>query len=1254
MDRVDFTVNGEQCSVGCEVDSTVTLLDYLRQNLELRGTKYMCREGGCGACIVSAAKCPGDTPQSVNACLVSITSCKNWEITTIEGIGNRLKGYHPIQKTLAEHNGSQCGYCSPGWVMSMYSLLKNKSPTMMEIEQSLGSNVCRCTGYRPILEAFKKFGKDSPDKILDIEDLKICKKEDCNSCSDRDEWCFIDKEEVGNILKYIRLQDNRDWYRVETVFDIFRIWAERGTDSYMLVAGNTAKGVYPIEEYPRLLIDVSEVSELKNYLFDQNLVVGALNTLTEFMTILETVSKVQYFQYLKVLLDHLKLVAHIPVRNLGTIAGNLMIKHHYPSFPSDVFLLLETIGAQITVATSLTKKILKMKDFLKEDMRGKVVCSVLIPPLSDNHKIVTFKIMPRAQNAHAIVNSGFHYTLNPNNRVVSCRLVYSGLSDSFIRAKATENYLTGKQLFSDETLQGALTVLERDLVVVPNPPSPSVEYRRQLALALFYKGLLSLSPKSATTNSRARSGAGKIHEARPLSDGRQIFDTNPTLWPLNKPMPKIDGLIQCAGEAQYTEDVPTLPREVFAAFVLSTVSLAKIERVDASRALKYPGVIAFYTASDIPGPNSYTPAGRTFNLTNEELLCNGEVKFYNQPIGIIVGKSYAIANRAAKLVSVTYSNVRKPVVDIKIAKNDPTKNSMVTSIDATGRGNDVTKVITGENTIYGQYHFCMETLVTVSHPIEEGLKVYAATQWTDIVQQMTSRTLQIEQNRIDVQVRRLGGGYGYKISRATQIAVACNLVAYKLNRPCRFIQSLTNNMRAIGKRLPCSVNFEMAVDAKGVIQYNNFSSYSDNGYIVNEPLINLGLDVYNNCYDKTRWNYKAFNTLTDTASNTWCRSPGTLENIAMAEFFMERISYELGLDPVDVRLNNLDNATHGDLREMVQTLKMNSDYDNRRKAVNKFNSENRWRKRGLRFSFLRWTPAGSLYLDITMSVYHDDGTVAITHGGIEMGQGVNTRAIQVCAYLLNIPVEKIQIKPNDTTISPNNFASGGSLTSQNVAIGVQKCCEQLLSRLASLRTELNNPTWEVLIKTAHSRDIDLQTHGFINMNDVQNYHIYGVTSVEVEIDVLTGESEIIRVDLLEDVGRSVNPEIDIGQVEGAFIMGAGYWTSENLVYDPTTGELLTNRTWEYWVPQARDIPQDFRVYFRKRSFTNDILFGAKATGEPATCMGVAVAFALREAIVAARSEVGLPRNQWFELDGPYTVEKICMAAGTRKEDFKLI
>ncbi|KAJ8719962.1 hypothetical protein PYW07_012005 [Mythimna separata] len=1171
MDSIKFTVNGKQHTVGSDVSSDTMLLEYLRNYLQLRGTKYMCREGGCGACMITAAKTPGAPHVAINSCLTSVASCHGWEIRTIEGLGNRKDGYHTLQTTMAENNATQCGYCTPGWLMTMHGLIEShpNQLTMLEIEKSVSSNLCRCTGYRPILSAFKKFAIDAPkeDRIMNVKDVSCKSSGSCcqNSNNAKDDgWCIVrqDDYQEDEAIK-IKLKDGKTWYRPTTLTEVCKL-LKKSSKSCMLVGGNTAKGVAPIHEYPNALIDISHLQELKGYQLDQNLIVGAGNTLTEFMEILKSASSENYFGYLLKLHEHIDLVAHIPLRNA-----------------------MDHNGVEETVT---------MPEFLKLTMKGKIIVKVLLPPLSSAHKLFTYKLMARAQSCHAITNFGFLCKINDSNVVEESRIIYGALSEKFERAVSTERYLQGKDLFNNETLQGALRVLEGEMIVDVRPPEPSVEYRRYIAKALFYK-------------------------------------------------------IQCAGEAKYTDDIPSFHDEVFAAFVLSTVGKGTIVKIDPSEALALDGVVAFYTHKDIPGLNSFTPTDSGVTPVNEEVLCEGTVKHYNQPIGIIVAETQNIADRASKLVKVKYGNVSTPVTDINVAKDDSTRNTLFVAVDASNPGTDtVYKTITGSNILHGQYHFPMETMVCVAKPTEEGLEVHLASQWLDGPHTMISRALNIDQNKIDVHIRRVGGSYGLKITRSIQGAVSCSVVAHKLNRPCRFIQPLTTNMKAFGKRMPNVNVYEVAVNKSGVIQYLNNTNYTDNGSKVNEPVIAYGFDVYHNVYDVTKINYKAYNTITDTPKNTFCRSPGTLEAIANIENIMERISYEVSLDPITVRLNNLNKTKYGEIVELLEALKTSSEYVSRKAAVDSFNTQNRWKKRGLRCSLCRWPPVGGLYDDVNLAVYHSDASVVITHGGIEMGQGINTKVAQVAAHLLNIPLEKIEIKGNNTIISPNTFVTGGSVSTDAVIIGLRRCIEQLQSRLEPVKATLTDPTWSQLITAAYAANVDLQAHGFVKPTDAQSYNIFGVVCCEAEVDVLTGEYEILRVDILQDVGISISPEIDIGQIEGAFVMGLGYWTCEKLVYDEA-GDILTDRSWDYHLPEARDIPQQFNITCANL-FSNDLILGSKGVGEPPSCLAVAVPFALREAIVHARQESGIPTTEWFDVVGPFSTEKVCMAMKTNTEDFK--
>lgn len=257
---------------------------------------------------------------------------------------------------------------------------------------------------------------------------------------------------------------------------------------------------------------------------------------------------------------------------------------------------------------------------------------------------------------------------------------------------------------------------------------------------------------------------------------------------------------------------------------------------------------------------------------------------------------------------------------------------------------------------------------------------------------------------------------------------------------------------------------------------------------------------------------------------------GSLEAISNIEQIIERISYELSLDPVDVRLANLDTTNFEAMVEMVTTLKASAEYTSRRAAVDSFNTQNRWMKRGLRWAFVRWPTVGGFYADVNLAVFHADGSVIINHPGVEMGQGINTKIAQVAAYLLKISVDKIEVKGLNTIILPNSFITGGSVSTDNIIIALKRCIEQLKERLDPIKATLTDPTWEELITAAYGANVDLQAHGFVGTGDAQSYNIYGIALCEVELDIITTEFEVLRVDILQDVGLSISPDIDIGQV----------------------------------------------------------------------------------------------------------------------------
>ncbi|KAJ9586601.1 hypothetical protein L9F63_019794, partial [Diploptera punctata] len=621
-DAVTFTVNGKKYTVGCDIPVDTTVNSFLRDYCNLRGTKYMCYEGGCGACVVSVVSLNAFTKQekryAINSCLVPILACNGWAIETIEGIGNKKIGYHKLQMKLAHFNGTQCGYCSPGMIMNMYRRLDmrmRKEITMKEVENSFSGNICRCTGYRPILDAFKSVCIDaSPGLKNKLQDIENPVESLDPVCQGKYKLCALQMSSSMQVLNC-----GAEWFRITKLKDIFDIFKQIGSAPYSLVAGNTAHGVYRVHIQPYVYIDIKDVPELISCTIGATLNIGGNMSLADTINLFDDLSKKnKNFNYMAKLADHIRLVANVPVRNIGTLAGNLMIKYHHNEFPSDLFLIFETVGATLNIVCAKgTIQNVKLLEFLDLDMNQKIIQSIEFPAVGEGVAIATYKVMKRAENTHALVNAGFYCNLleRSSGKIQSYpSIVFGGINPLFIHARKTEIYLNKKNLFDVKTVQGALTILQSELEPDSVLPDPSPEFRKNLACALFYKFVLSLNPPNLPKS--FLSGGQNIE--RPLSSGKQIFQTDKQEWPLTKPMPKLEAVAQCSGEAMYVNDIPSIPGEKFAAFVLTTVGQGYIKNIDASEALKIPGVSKFLTIKDIPGRNNFIVIDDYLFFENEE------------------------------------------------------------------------------------------------------------------------------------------------------------------------------------------------------------------------------------------------------------------------------------------------------------------------------------------------------------------------------------------------------------------------------------------------------------------------------------------------------------------------------------------------------------------------------------------------------------------------------------------------------------
>ncbi|XP_055604383.1 uncharacterized protein LOC129752632 [Uranotaenia lowii] len=1262
--EVIFTINGKLYKVSPHnVPVDTSLGTFIRKHAQLTGTKLVCREGGCGACIVNVS---GQHPVSreqlswaVNSCLFPVFSCHGLDILTVEGIGNKSKGFHEVQRRLAHLNGTQCGFCSPGMVMNMYSLLEaNQGKVSMDqVENAFGGNLCRCTGYRPILDAFKSLAADASqellDKVQDIEDLpKICDK--------TGKPCTGGCGKIATSVIHLKFEDGREWHKVYNVQEVFDILNNIGDRHYMLVAGNTAHGIYRRSDNLEVFIDISAVEQLRKHTIGNELKVGGNTTIAEFMKILQTAAtKNINFKYCEVLAEHIEMVANVPIRNTATISGNLALKNQYNEFTSDLFLILEAVGAKLTIAQGTNSRVsVPIEDISTLDMKKKIILEVTLFPLEpDTHEFKSFKIMSRAQSVKSYVNAAFMFQFNKGKTTIqSTSICYGGINPKFTHARVTERYLCGKDIFNDDVLQNALSVLQAEVHPEEGDLLPSIEYRQHLVGALLYRAVLSIASRHKITLN-AKHASGAISISRPLSTSKQEFQTIKENWPVTKNIPKIEALSQTAGEAKYIEDLPNLPNELYGAFVSATKARSIIVDIDPSKALQLPGVHAFYGAKDIPGKNDFMPT-ELDNPETEEIFCSGFVLYHGQPIGVIVADTFDLAQKASKLVRITYSESDgKPILPTLKSVLAANATDRIVDLPYDQLGDEYGKVeeqpfkkIQGRFELPLQFHFSMECQTCICVPKEDGMDVYSSTQWVDFCQVAIAQALNIPENSMNFYVRRLGGGFGSKISRSSQIACACAIAAHFSQRPVRLILSLESNMEAIGKRDACTSNYEIEVDQNGKVikLLNNF--VEDYGCSLNEPVAGIVTMFYKNCYDASRWKLVGKAAVTDSASNTFCRAPGTNEAISMAENLMEHIAHALGKDPLEVRLQNM--SPDCKMRTLLPEFVKDIEYEQRRTAVNQFNVENRWKKRGIAIATMQYPQVFFGQMHAQVSIYHYDGTVSISTGAIDMGQGAYTKIAQVAAKALGIPLEMVSIKAMNNLSSPNDTVSGGSMTSEAGAFAALKACEILMERIQPIREQFPKESWQQITQRCYKKNIDLSATYFFKSGDLNGYDVWGLCCSELEIDVLTGNVQIRRVDILEDTGESISPGIDIGQIEGSFIMGMGMYFTENLIFKSENGQLLTNRTWNYHLPGAKDIPVDFRVKLIHNTYNEMSVLRSKTTGEPALNMTVVLLFALRHALDSARKDAGLA-NEWFTLATPATPEEICLAAGSNTKHFKL-
>ncbi|XP_005932779.1 xanthine dehydrogenase/oxidase isoform X1 [Haplochromis burtoni] len=1313
-DELIFFVNGKKI-VEKNPDPEMTLLTYLRRKLGLTGTKLGCAEGGCGACTVMLSRYQTHTKQllhyAINACLAPLCSLHLVAVTTVEGIGSVARKLHPVQERIAKAHGSQCGFCTPGIVMSMYALLRNNpTPMMADMEEAFQGNLCRCTGYRPILEGYKTFtveggccggrGQKNGCCMSNVNGAQNGSEEQINEATslfNPTEFAPFDPtQEVIFPPELMTLSKDRKphslcfhgermtWLQPDSLDEFLNLkWKHPDA---RVVVGNTEVGVevkfknmvYPVILAPTFIPELSAVTHTED-----GIVFGAACTLSHMAVVLrqavESLPPHKTEVFLAVL-EQLRWFAGVQIRNVAAVGGNIMTA----SPISDLNPVFMAAGCKLTLVDKDGSREVQMDDgfftgYRRTALRPQqILLSIHIPYSKKTQFVSAYKQSPRREDDISIVTAAMSVTFTPGTDVVeNLRLSFGGMAPTTVLAKKTANRLIGRP-WGEELLEEACNSMAEEMSLDPSVPGGMVTYRRTLTLSLFYKFYLTVLQKLrlqglkvAEVTSVCLSATEVHHPETPSSvqiyqavaKGQNQDDV------VGRPIMHLSAMKQATGEAVYCDDVPLYENELYLSLITSSKAHARILSIDTSGAERCPGVVCFLFADDIPGSN--TAGSLKFD---ETVLADGEVTCVGHIIGAVVAKTQLQAQRAAKAVRIEYEE-RQPVITIQEAIATQSFYQPIRTIqkgDLELGFKHADHILEGEMHIGGQEHFYLETNVTLAVPRgEDGeMELFVSTQAPTHTQSLVAMALGVPANRVVVRVKRMGGGFGGKESRTTLLSTVVAVAANKLKRPVRCMLDRDEDMLITGGRHPFYGKYKVGflnsgrVVALDVTYYGNAGNSMD----LSQAIVERALFHMENSYRVPNIRGRGFLCRTNLPSNTAFRGFGGPQGMMVAESWMTDVAQSLGKSPEEVRRLNL--YMKGDSTPFNQVLDQitldrcwdecmsRSGYQQRRIAIDLYNRQNRWTKRGIAvvptkfgisFTALFLNQAGAL-----VHIY-TDGSVLLTHGGTEMGQGLHTKMVQVASRVLGIPSSKIHISETSTNTVPNTSATAASASSDLNGAALKNACEILLKRLEPFKAKNPNGTWEDWVKAAYFDRVSLSANGFYKTPDIGydfetnsgrafSYFSYGVACSEVEIDCLTGSHKNLSTTIVMDVGNSLNPAIDIGQVEGAFMQGLGLFTLEELHYSPQ-GVLLTRGPGSYKIPAFGDIPTQLTVSLLRDAPNDKAIFASKAVGEPPLFLASSVFYAIKDAISAARAESGITGP--FRLDSPASAERIRNACSDR-------
>lgn len=739
------------------------------------------------------------------------------------------------------------------------------------------------------------------------------------------------------------------------------------------------------------------------------------------------------------------------------------------------------------------------------------------------------------------------------------------------------------------------------------------------------------------------------------------------------------------GTAVYIDDMPEPGGLLHCCLGLADIPHGRIKSMNLDAVRSAPGVIDVLTARDMPGANDISPTGKN----DEPVLADGLVQFHGQPIFAVIAETREQARRACRLAKVDYEAL--PFVT-DIGEVDRRKAKMVTPGMTLKRGDaakaikDAPRRLSGSMRIGGQDHFYLEGQIAMAIPGEDSdVTVYSSTQHPSEVQHMAAHVLGVPSNAVTVEIRRMGGGFGGKETQGNQFAAIAAVAAKKLKRAVKIRPDRDDDMSATGKRHDFIVDYEVGFDDEGNILGVDYHYAARCGFSsdLSGPVTDRALFHCDNSYFYPAVRASSAPLYTNTVSNTAFRGFGGPQGMVGAERVIDEIAFALGKDPLDIRKRNFYGVGTRDVtpyhqrvednivERIVSELEASSDYQRRRREIAAFNRNSDIVKRGIAltpvkfgisFTATHFNQAGAL-----VHVYAD-GSVHLNHGGTEMGQGLYVKVAQIVAEEFQIDIDQVKITATTTGKVPNTSATAASSGTDLNGMAAQNAAQQIKGRLAQFacekygvgldqivflpnRVRVGNQeiAFPDLVNQAYMARVQLSAAGFYKTPKIHwdrdkgeghpfYYFAYGAACSEVSIDTLTGEYVIERADILHETGRSLNRAIDLGQIEGGFIQGMGWLTTEELVWDGK-GRLWTHAPSTYKIPLASDRPKIFNVALADwADNVEPTVHKSKAVGEPPFMLAMAVLHALSDAVASVADHKVCPR-----LDAPATPERVLMA-----------